>query len=97
MSLAKVKRDLERKVWAILKLEGQVPSTNSKEGYNAYVQLRRDVQKQVARKYDSFWQFLRDYDVTRQDVVNLLNSEMVFKDVAEVQRDFQRFRQRKKR
>jgi len=54
------------------------------------------VQKQVARKYSGFWQFLRDYEVTRQDVLNLLSMEIVWKDMAEVQRDLQKFRRRKR-
>jgi len=96
MSQAKAKRELERKIWMILKLEGQLPSNTSKQGHAEYVQLKRNVQKQVARKYSGFWQFLRDYEVTRQDVLNLLSMEIVWKDMAEVQRDLQKFRRRKR-
>jgi hypothetical protein len=77
----KEKQELEQKIWAILRLEGKVPSNTTKEGHAKYKQLKRDVQRQVAVKYPSFWQFLRDYDATKQDVIDLFNSEMVFEDM----------------
>ena len=82
--------EIERKVWALLQAENMVPKNTTKEGHAAYMKMKRDMQKQVKVRYPSFLYFLQHYDVALSDVETLLGSEIIWKDMEEVQRDIRR-------
>jgi hypothetical protein len=77
MNKNQVKREVEQKVWAILKANGKIPNTTTKEGYAEYMKIKRQVERQVKQHYSNFFQFLLYYDASYGEIVRLLNSDIM--------------------